>query len=562
MVNPTNRTISTDTLWNAQNELNVSQDSTIEIKPETAARIRAMSDAERRAWAETVTMRIRDGIIQTADAFYTLEERKRLLLDAVQEALSGEAWRIKGHASWAEYWKAEFSDAKIYATKDERDEIIRHLKQNGYTQSLIAPIVGLSQRGVSKVLQREEAKGVQLRTEFYAGHLSDRDIPDGGKAVPGTPVDGGAPRDAPDDEVIDADVVDDEVVDADFADPDEGTDAETLFGGREFREPEKYTGTDGKQYSAPRSREGRIRDWLWFKGLMEPVDPGVEPVSTRTIESMYGVPRSTVSSIMNTGRPSDDEYARLWIRAKRIQASGNGLARVAKDLGIRLEGVKWMMDPANAPDLLTLLDRSSILQWGSAYGQRLRLIDGTEITQMELAAMIGKSQPAISQRLKDVLDQQDIAGAKARQDAEAGYRDYDHPELGSAAEASDRAAAGLELDYHRRGLIENGTTADPGPAQWVAAREREADGLDVRNPASAPWFAAFARCSTDLLDHLVHPLNIMLNDPSVLGVDELARVSDVLGMYAGLWTRWKDACDRVLEDRANAAAAETDGTGE
>lgn len=550
MVNPTNRTISTDTLWNAQNELNVSQDSTIEVKPETAARIRAMGDAERRAWAETVTMRIRDGIIRTADSFYTLEERKRVLLDAVQEALSGEAWRIKGYASWEEYWKAEFSDERIYETKDERDEIIRHLKQNGYTQKLIAPIVGMTQQNVSYILRQQEKKVVQHTKDLYAGHLSDRDIPDGDKAVPGTPVDGGAPGNAPDDEVIDAEVVD----------PDEGTDAETLFGGREFREPEKYTGTDGKEYSAPRSREGRVRDWLWFKGLMEPVD-GADPVSTRTIESMYGVPRSTVSSIMNTGRPTDDEYARLWIRAKRIQASGNGLARVAKDLGIRLEGVKWMMDPANAPDLLTLLDRNSILQWGSTYGQRLRLIDGTETTQMELAAMIGKSQPAISQRLKDVLDQQDIAGAKARQDAEAGYRDYDHPELGSAAEASDRAAAGLELDYHRRGLIENGTTADPGPAQWVAAREREADGLDVRNPASAPWFAAFARCSTDLLDHLVHPLNIMLNDPSVLGVDELARVSDVLGMYAGLWNRWKDACDRVLEDRANAAA-ETDGTGE
>lgn len=552
MVNPTNRTISTDTLWNAQNELNVSQDSTIEVKPETTARIRAMSDAERRAWAETVTMRIRDGIIHTADAFYEFEERKRHLLDAVQEALSGEAWRIKGYASWAEYWNSEFSDERIYANRDERDEIIRHLKRNGYSQKLIAPIVGMTQGAISKVLNKVSAAAtVQHIPVEYAGHLSDRDIQDGGKTVPVTPAKAGAPENA----------LDDEVIDADFVDPDEEAGGEPLFGDGEFREPEKYTGTDGKEYSAPRSHEGRVRDWLWFKGLMEPVD-GADPVSTRTIESMYGVPRSTVSSIMNTGRPSDDEYARLWIRAKRIQASGNGLARVAKDLGIRLEGVKWMMDPANAPDLLTLLDRNSILQWGSTYGQRLRLIDGTETTQMELAAMIGKSQPAISQRLKDVLDQQDIAGAKARQDAEAGYRDYGHPELGSAAEASDRAAAGLELDYHRRGLIENGTTADPGPAQWVAAREREADGLDVRNPASAPWFAAFARCSTDLLDHLVHPLNIMLNDPSVLGVDELARVSDVLGMYAGLWTRWKDACDRVLEDRANAAAAETDGTGE
>lgn len=82
------------------------------------------------------------------------EERKQILLRAVQEAYMGGAWRINGYDSWDAYWRDRFADSKPYNTAAERDDMAVRLLSQGFSRRMIASVLGVSTATVCKAAER------------------------------------------------------------------------------------------------------------------------------------------------------------------------------------------------------------------------------------------------------------------------------------------------------------------------------------------------------------------------------------------------------------------------
>ena len=148
-----NNVISNDTisqsLDNAESVLpGFSEESMLATKQRVEAKVNAMNASEKAAWADGITRRLREASLQALDAYYTFEERKRTMLETVQEAAFGGAWRLCGYASWEEYWTNELSEVRLFESIAECTDMIAHLKSQGFSQRQIAPVVGLCQSGV------------------------------------------------------------------------------------------------------------------------------------------------------------------------------------------------------------------------------------------------------------------------------------------------------------------------------------------------------------------------------------------------------------------------------
>ena len=174
MENITENEYSGQSLEPAVNDLTVTESPDADVaaaRTRYEAKVKAMAPRERLAWADEVTKRLRGCVLDVADAHYTFEERKRLLLETMQEAAFGKAWQISGYKSWDEYWQAEFTDAKLFDSVKERNELIAHLKANSFSQRQIAPIVGLTQQSVQKILRKQDSdQGGQLTTKLSVAH--------------------------------------------------------------------------------------------------------------------------------------------------------------------------------------------------------------------------------------------------------------------------------------------------------------------------------------------------------------------------------------------------------
>lgn len=527
MTNLTETTISVSSLGNPLDSLGVSNipsqdNAALAVIDEqsveaTVKLVEGMNEKERKAWAETITLRLRDCILNVADAYYTFEERKRVLLQTVKEAYEGGAWRIKGYDSWEEYWHDQFTDAKMYNNANERNEIILHLKANGFSQKMIAPIVGMTRQGVGWFLNHAKQEETVQHASYLHAEQSD------GQTVGTSPISNTAPT---------------EPVTLNVPDPSPATSSAVPVQPK-ISEPVK--GLDEKEYRQRKTHDELVADWYFLKSLISD-RPGRKPLSYRQIEAQYGEYKiGTINRTLAAGQPTPTEQASIWLKAKRIltDGTGNGLGLVCRELGMRMEAVVWMLEPSQVPPLMNLIEQDSIYDWVTRSGQ-LKLIDGRATTQKEISELTGKSQPTISQTLTKWCDAQGLFDTDDVVDTQSS----DEPEYGLASDASlaeSAAKAGQDLeDRYRRG---------DGVGAWM--RQAEAASLEI-DPATdngsgaSPWLAPFSRCLSDLLDKLMGPMNVLFTWPALMGQESLEKITPQIDKLAELTARWAANCHSTL----------------
>lgn len=521
MNNPTSSTISVPSSEFAENAFDVSLMDPARMEG-IADRVSKMTGEQQTAWANTITNSIRDRVLNMAGKWYEFSEARQLAIETCQDAFAGGAWRILGYRSWAEYWNDKFSTAELFRSKDERNQLIKTLKDNNFSSRMIAPMVNMSYRGVAKAANKLSASEestpdgsenlVQMGTQFPS-------VQDQGESV--TP-DVRSSSDASNPEPA-ADTT-----------PD-GDGNVPLFSPAPAPAPRpaaKTKSLDGKKYDPNRSHGEMVADWLWLKCLQD-----IKGKTLRAIEAETGVPFNTVSRILRENEPTDDEKTLLALKALRLRKEESlSRAAVANRMGLRLEAVEWLLADENRPQVKDVIDRGCLLD--QAYGGRLRLIDGSEQRQEDIADLCGVSQSMVSQTCTKLKKDYDLVAADHRRVEAEGGVNWQLPDNPSMADLSDYKGSKLESVYWREGTPANGYVPDAGPSQWTRIAENEAMDFDPSMPESAtPWYTAFAHCATDLFAHLTGPCNIVLNHPELIDLDSSRDLLEALDVLRGVLDR-------------------------
>ena len=518
----------------------------------TAARVSKMSHEQQIAWANTVTSAIRDRVLVMAGKWFEFDESRRKAIEICQEAYAGQAWKILKFSSWGEYFAANFSDARLYNSREERDSLIKLLKENHFSYRMIAPMVNLSDRGVARVYnssaeiqtkpmpaRKGSSESEQVRTEFAPAQKGDSiessEIVDA--STESTPAQSGES------------VASDAVSGASLHEPDADTSHEDSS---PIVQP-KTKSLDGKDYTTPRSHDAMVADWMWMKSLKD-----MQGLSQRAIEAQTGIPQTTVGRILREGEPNGHELAALALKARRLsmeQALSRGM--IADRMGLRFDAVEWLLDEQRNPSVRDVIDKSCLLD--QQYGGKCRLIDGSEMRQVDIARLCGVSQSMVSQTLESLRRSYGLEQKDRRRLADEGQPDYDLPDNPSLADMSDRKAGQMESVYRREGETVSGYIPEAGPAQWAQGVDEEIMRFDPTMPETAtPYYTAFAHCASDLFSHLNGPVNMVLSHSEVLDVEAAKRLLETLESFSATLERGLPRLRRYVEQADLLADLEYD----
>lgn len=102
-------------------------------------------------------------LLSAADA-RSLTDRIKVAVDGtwllIQEAYTSRAWTALGYGSWDEYCTREFGTARLRLPREERQEVVASMRENGLSVRAISSATGLSVGTVHSDLE----SGVQNRT--------------------------------------------------------------------------------------------------------------------------------------------------------------------------------------------------------------------------------------------------------------------------------------------------------------------------------------------------------------------------------------------------------------
>ena len=481
----------------------------------TADRVSKMGREQQIAWANTVTGAIRDRVLVMAGKWFEFDEARRRAIEICQEAYAGQVWKILKFSSWAEYFSTSFSDTRLYNSREERDSLIRTLKDNHFSYRMIAPMVNMSDRGVAKVYNSSAVSAGdpsivgQVRTEFAPAQKGDAvESSESGESI-----------------ASEAQVAD--TTSRDVPSPAVQPKTKSL---------------DGKDYTMPRSHGAMVADWMWMKSLKD-----MQGLSQRAIEARTGIPHTSVGRILREGEPNGHELAGLALKARRLsveQALSRGM--IADRMGLRLDAVEWLLDKQRDPSVRDVIDKSCLLD--QQYGGKCRLIDGSEMRQIDIARLCGVSQSMVSQTLESLRRSYGLEQKDRKRLADEGQPDYDLPDNPSLADMSDHRAGQMESVYKREGETVNGYIPEAGPAQWARGVDEEIMRFDPTMPETAtPYYTAYARCAADLLSHLNGPSNMVLSHSEVLDTEAAKQLLETLESFSSTLERGLPKLRRYVE---------------
>lgn len=504
----------------------------------TASRVSKMSREQQIAWANTVTSAIRDRVLVMGGKWFEFDEARRKAIEICQEAYAGQVWKILKFANWGEYFVVNFSDARLYNSREERDSLIRTLKENHFSYRMIAPMVNMHRSGVAKIYnsspaQEESSEGEQVSTQWTPAQKGDSVESSENVQAPteSTPVHSGESVAS---EAQVADVVSDTSSHAPAADTTSSSPVSS-----------KTKSLDGKDYSMPRSHDAMVADWMWMKSLKD-----MRGLTQRAIEARTGIPQTTVGRILREGEPNGHELAGLALKARRLSAE-QALSRgmIADRMGLRLDAVEWLLDKQRDPAVRDVIDKSCLLD--QQYGGKCRLIDGSEMRQIDIARLCGVSQSMVSQTLESLRRSYGLEQKDRKRLADEGQPDYDLPDNPSLADMSDHRAGQMESVYKREGETVNGYIPEAGPAQWARGVDEEIMRFDPTMPETAtPYYTAYARCAADLLSRLNGPSNMVLSHSEVLDVEAARRLLETLESFSSTLERGLPKLRRYVEQAA------------
>lgn len=502
----------------------------------TASRVSKMSREQQIAWANTVTSAIRDRVLVMGGKWFEFDEARRKAIEICQEAYAGQVWKILKFANWGEYFVVNFSDARLYNSREERDSLIRTLKENHFSYRMIAPMVNMHRSGVAKIYnsspaQEESSEGEQVSTQWTPAQKGDSVESSENVQAPteSTPVHSGESVAS---EAQVADVVSDT---SSYALASDTTSSSPAV------QP-KTKSLDGKDYSMPRSHDAMVADWMWMKSLKD-----MQGLTQRAIEARTGIPQTTVGRILREGEPNGHELAGLALKARRLsmeQALSRGM--IADRMGLRLDAVEWLLDKQRDPAVRDVIDKSCLLD--QQYGGKCRLIDGAEMRQIDIARLCGVSQSMVSQTLESLRRSYGLEQKDRKRLADEGQPDYELPDNPSLADMSDHRAGQMESVYRREGETVNGYIPEAGPAQWARGVDEEIMRFDPTMPETAtPYYTAYARCAADLLSRLNGPSNMVLSHSEVLDVEAARRLLETLESFSSTLERGLPKLRRYVE---------------
>lgn len=512
----------------------------------TADRVSKMSREQQIAWANTVTSAIRDRVLVMGGKWFEFDEARRKAIEICQEAYAGQVWKILKFANWGEYFVVNFSDARLYNSREERDSLIRTLKENHFSYRMIAPMVNMHRSGVAKIYnsspaQEESSEGEQVSTQWTPAQKGDSVESSENVQAPteSTPVHS---VESVASEAQVADAVSDTSSHAPAADTTSSSPVSS-----------KTKSLDGKDYSMPRSHDAMVADWMWMKSLKD-----MRGLTQRAIEARTGIPQTTVGRILREGEPNGHELAGLALKARRLsmeQALSRGM--IAERMGLRFDAVEWLLDKQRDPAVRDVIDKSCLLD--QQYGGKCRLIDGAEMRQIDIARLCGVSQSMVSQTLESLRRSYGLEQKDRKRLADEGQPEYDLPDNPSLADMSDHRAGQMESVYKREGETVNGYIPEAGPAQWARGVDEEIMRFDPTMPETAtPYYTAYARCAADLLSRLNGPSNMVLSHSEVLDVEAARRLLETLESFSATLERGLPKLRRYVEQADLFAGLEYD----
>lgn len=475
----------------------------------TASRVSKMSREQQVAWANTVTGAIRDCVLVMAGKWFEFDEARRKAIEICQEAYAGQVWKILKFSSWAEYFSTSFSDARLYNSREERDSLIRTLKDNHFSYRMIAPMVNMHRSGVAKIYN---SSAEQVSTQWTPAQKGDAvESSESGESI-----------------ASEAQVAD--TTSRDVPSPAVQPKTKSL---------------DGKDYTMPRSHGAMVADWMWMKSLKD-----MRGLSQRAIEARTGIPHTSVGRILREGEPNGHELAGLALKARRLsveQALSRGM--IADRMGLRLDAVEWLLDKQRDPAVRDVIDKSCLLD--QQYGGKCRLIDGAEMRQIDIARLCGVSQSMVSQTLESLRRSYGLEQKDRKRLADEGQPEYDLPDNPSLADMSDHRAGQMESVYKREGETVNGYIPEAGPAQWARGVDEEIMRFDPTMPETAtPYYTAYARCAADLLSRLNGPSNMVLSHSEVLDTEAAKQLLETLESFSSTLERGLPKLRRYVEQAA------------
>lgn len=514
----------------------------------TASRVSKMSREQQIAWANTVTSAIRDRVLVMGGKWFEFDEARRKAIEICQEAYAGQVWKILKFANWGEYFVVNFSDARLYNSREERDSLIRTLKENHFSYRMIAPMVNMHRSGVAKIYnsspeqvgtqfppaQEESSDGGQVSTEWTPAQKGDSvESSENAQAPTEFPPVHSGESVAPEAQVADA--VSDTSSHAPAADT-------TSHDVPSPAVQPKTKSLDGKDYTMPRSHDAMVADWMWMKSLKD-----MQGLSQRAIEARTGIPHTTVGRILREGEPNGHELAGLALKARRLsveQALSRGM--IADRMGLRFDAVEWLLDKQRDPAVRDVIDKSCLLD--QQYGGKCRLIDGAEMRQIDIARLCGVSQSMVSQTLESLRRSYGLEQKDRKRLADEGQPEYDLPDNPSLADMSDHRAGQMESVYKREGETVNGYIPEAGPAQWARGVDEEIMRFDPTMPETAtPYYTAYARCAADLLSRLNGPSNMVLSHSEVLDTEAAKQLLETLESFSSTLERGLPKLRRYVE---------------
>lgn len=472
-----------------------------------------MSRQEARTWARTITDNLRVQTAEVMESQLTFQERLNAFTITLKEAYAGRVWEQLGYASRKDWLANEFTDERIRLSAENKHLTFVHLYANGFSIGKIAELFGMSKRGVSYNIKhagpagqngndltpaRDEANGDQEGSDFPPGHPGAvASAPRPVISVTGRPSSGQVDR--------------------------------------------RTTGLDGKSYSRQRSKAEMVADWLRFKGLM------ARGWSQRRISRETGIPYQTVNLTLEQGEPRKYELVTLFLKAKTMVLDKEhpaSRADVCSALGLRMEAVDWLLDPANKPrDLIDILDMGSIEPWTRDHANKLRLYTGEEVTQSDLAAIWEVNQTRVSQIIgvrREPPAPTPAAGSPASPDCAAPAQsplpstaswdrpvgaDWHYSTDPSTAAIEDMPATRLEERYAWR----NTGILDYGCRQLLEDLDDHIMQVDPTNPDQADiYYDAACRVVVDALPHLLTAVNLLCTYHELISNDEIPGLRDLV----------------------------------
>lgn len=523
-------------------------------KAKYEAKVKAMSPHERLLWASEVTHRLCSAVTDAAAAKLKFEERMRLLSEVVEEAAFGKAWQISGYKSWAEYVKAEITIDKVFESVKERNELISYLHANSLSQRYIAPIVGMSQVGVLKVLKRQEqdsGKGGQLITELSVAHPKGNGE-DSGQLI--TELSVGHPESN-----VASGPVDQKPV-ASLA----------TAGSRGV-----VRGINDRSQSLPRSADEIVCDWLWIRGLK-----ALEGKSSRQIAEERGIPRKTIDYTIAMAVKDPRTRAKWWLKVMDLSREGLSVAGIAEKLGLQVLAVRFVLermqgqahrdDPDNWPGgplAQDLVDQASLEQWwgsGDGHDSPLRLLDGRATSVSEIAALMGVKQPRVTQILEAWAMEIGLPDRRKRTAQEqpaveivetepqktlresAGISD-ERPEVIDASMRAERHGDDMYEGYWRKPSrwTKRGEPVDSSPCQWMQRVDAEITLFEP--PKTGGYYSPLTYCMNDFLPRVFGWYNMIAFCYQGIGQDNIRPFFDNGLMGFRMLPRALDSLSRCLD---------------